>query len=496
MFKKLLYGTLIIAAGFLLAYFFQPIKKSRGADRSTRYVQVEVWPTLPAGFTLGNPTGLCLDTSQNLVVFHRADRTWPLLTSMPATPIASNTILIINKDSGQLIDSWGTHLFIMPHGLTVDNENNIWVTDVGLHQVFKFSHEGKLLLKLGEAGIAGRDPLHFNKPTAVAIAKDGSFYVSDGYGNSRIIKFSAQGKYLFEWGRKGNKEGEFNIPHAICLDTLGHVYVADRENNRIQVFDENGKYLKQFTNKTFGAICAIACNKTGTKLFAVDDFSFLKIKHRGSDVLILDSTGQVQTRFGRSGSYAGSTTWYHTLAVDNDENIYVGDILQNKIQLFRKIPTKISFPNPNLDTLLKVEDLKVSELIARKIVDTSYTAELGEGVYRDKTVRLNDSIYYTVFSVSDKRGVCSFVFVATLSTKRKNAIATRLLHPDCNVDLSWEEYDTYEHAFVSQNKIEIITTTTFQKRDSITHEVIEETDHEAIQKRYVTISPTGKISTK
>jgi peptidylamidoglycolate lyase len=330
MLKKILYGTLIPAAGILLAYFIQPIKKGRGANLSTTYELVKDWPQLPAGITLGNPTGMCLDTNQNLVVFHRGDRTWPLLTSMPHQPIAGKTILIINKDNGTLINSWGADQFIMPHGLTVDRENNIWVTDVGLHQVFKFSHEGKLLLKLGEAGIAGHDSVHFNKPTAVAVAKDGSFYASDGYGNSRIIKFTAQGKYLFEW------EHEFNIPHDICLDNQGNVYVADRENNRIQVFDQNGQFIKQFTNNTFGAICAIAFNKTGTKLFAVDDLSFLKIKHRGSDVLVLDSTGQVQTRFGRSGMYEGPPTWYHTLAVDKDENIYVGDILQNKIRLFRK----------------------------------------------------------------------------------------------------------------------------------------------------------------
>ena len=331
MLKKLLYGTLIITASIGLAYYLQPQKKGSGADPSARYELVKDWPQLPAEVTLGNPTGMCLDTNQNLVIFHRAERTWPLLATMPDKPISSRTILLINKDNGQLINSWGANQFIMPHGLTVDDKNNIWVTDVGLQQVFKFSHEGKLLLKLGEAGIAGNDRVHFNKPTAVAIAKDGSFYVSDGYGNKRIIKFSAQGKYLFEWGH------DFNIPHDICLDNQGHVYVADRENNRIQVFDENGKFIKQYTNKSFGALCAIAFNKIGTKLFAVDDLSFLKVKHRGSDVLVFDSTGQVLTRFGRSGAYDGPTTWYHTLAVDKEENIYVGDILQNKIQKFRKV---------------------------------------------------------------------------------------------------------------------------------------------------------------
>jgi len=341
MLKKLFYGTLLIAGLILLAYFIQPLKKGIGADPFTRYELVKNWPQLPAGVILGNPTGMCLDTNQNLVVFHRAERNWPLLGSMPDKPIQGKTILIINKDNGQLINSWGANQFIMPHGLTVDNENNIWVTDVGLHQVFKFSHDGKLLLKLGEATIAGNDRLHFNKPTAVAIAKDGSFYVSDGYGNSRIVKFSSQGKYLFEWGKKGDTKNEFNIPHAICLDCKGNVYVADRENNRIQVFDENGQFKKQYSNKTFGALCAIAFDETGTKLFAVDDLSFLKIKHRGSDVLILDTTGQVLTRFGRSGLYDGPATWYHTLAVDKNENIYVGDILQNKIQQFRKTSSRI-----------------------------------------------------------------------------------------------------------------------------------------------------------
>src|SRR5829696_7574737 len=127
---------------------------------------------------------------------------------MPDKPIQNKTILIFDKDKGKLMDSWGDNLFIMPHGLTVDKDNNIWVTDVGLHQVFKFSHNGKLLMKLGEAKVAGNDNLHFNKPTGIANAKDGSFYVSDGYGNSRIIKFSAQGKYLFAWGKKGNKKKE------------------------------------------------------------------------------------------------------------------------------------------------------------------------------------------------------------------------------------------------------------------------------------------------
>lgn len=298
------------------------------------------WPALPPTLLLGNPTGIGIDTSENVVVFHRANRTWPLVGAMPDSPIAAKTILIIDKDNGKLLNSWGDHLFIMPHGLTVDSEDNIWVTDVGLHQVFKFSHDGRLLLQLGEARVPGNDSLHFNQPTDIAIAADGSFYVSDGYGNSRVVKFSATGQYLLEWGKKGNKEGEFVIPHGISLDGNGNVYVADRENNRIQVFDPTGRFVKQLSDAAYGAFCAVVFDTTQSKLLAVDDVTFLKMKHRGSDVFVFDTIGKVQTRFGRSGGYQGHTTWWHDLTVDREGNIYVGDILGNKIQKFRKVTVR------------------------------------------------------------------------------------------------------------------------------------------------------------
>jgi peptidylamidoglycolate lyase len=340
MIKKLLYCILCLVGILVICYFFQPIKKGKGLDSTIKYEQIENWLDLPKDLKLGNPTGIGIDTNQNIVVFHRADRKWSLFGSMPDKPVQSKTILIIDKNNGKLINSWGDNLFIMPHGLTVDNENNIWVTDVGLHQIFKFNHEGKLLMKLGEASVSGNDSVHFNKPTDIAIRNDGSFYVSDGYGNSRIVKFSAKGEYLFEWGKKGDRESEFKIPHGISLDSNGNVYVADRENKRIQVFNSNGKFIKQYSDNTFGAICSVAFDKTRSKLFAVDDFTFLKLKHRGSDIFIFDTTGKVQTRFGRSGSYQGSTSWNHDLIVDKEGNIYIGDILGNTIQKFKKISNR------------------------------------------------------------------------------------------------------------------------------------------------------------
>jgi peptidylamidoglycolate lyase len=302
------------------------------------YQRVKDWPQLPKALVLGNPTGIGIDTNQNIFVFHRAGRTWPLLGTMPGSYIQAKTILLLDRESGKVMNSWGDNMFVMPHGLTVDNDNNVWVTDVGLHQVFKFSHEGKLLMTFGVAKETGNDSIHFNRPTDVAVANDGSFYVSDGYGNSRVIKFSSTGKYLFEWGKKGSKNGEFNIPHGIDLDEKGNVYVADRENNRIQLFDANGKYLTQWNDESIESICAITFEKKKKNFVTVDDSrSWFKTKHNGSDIILLDSSGQQLIRFGRSGPGQAPKSWYHDVAVDDSGNIYVGDILGNSLQKFRKL---------------------------------------------------------------------------------------------------------------------------------------------------------------
>lgn len=308
------------------------------ANHLNKYELVKDWPNLPKEFKLGNPTGIGIDTNQNVFVFHRADREWAVIGTMPTAYISSKTILMLDRESGKILKSWGDSLFIMPHGLTIDIQNNVWVTDVGLHQIFKFAHDGKLLMKLGEAKVSGNDATHFNRPTDIAVAKDGSFYVSDGYGNSRIVKFSAAGKYLFEWGKKGDKEGEFNVPHAISLDDKENIYVADRENKRVQVFNATGKFIKQWTNKGFGRICSVVFNKQENNFIAVDDAtSWFNIKHNGSNIILFDSTGNVIDKFG-NGFFKrqGIKCWYHDVAVDNEGSIYVEDIINNKLQKFKK----------------------------------------------------------------------------------------------------------------------------------------------------------------
>lgn len=335
--KPTLYIILLVLITLVTCYLLQNKKTGTGKDTSIRYELVAKWPALPDSITLGNPTGMGIDSNQHIFVFHRAARKWPLLGAMPTSLIQEKTILEIDKETGKLINSWGSNLFIMPHGLTVDKENNIWVTDVGLHQVFKFSHEGRLLMKSGVANVAANDSAHFNKPTDVAVAEDGSFYVADGYGNSRIIKFSATGQYLFEWGSKGSKQGEFDIPHSIAISNTGNVFVADRENKRVQVFTEKGVFIKEYADNNFANITSVTFNKNKTTLFAADDLSFLQIKHRGSDIFLIDSNGIVQTRFGRSGVYSGPVCWYHDIITDDEDNIYVGDIKGNTMQKFKKV---------------------------------------------------------------------------------------------------------------------------------------------------------------
>ena len=226
----------------------------------------------------------------------------------------------------------------------IDKENNIWVTDVGLHQIFKFNSDGTLLLTLGKAQVPGNDKEHFSLPTDVAVSADGSFYVSDGYGNSRVVKFSKDGTYLFEWGKFGNKQGEFNIPHGIDLDKNGNVYVADRENNRIQKFDAQGNFITLWQNQTTDQLYSVTIDNQNNHLFGIDYFIVNDTIFKGSDIFRLDLDTNLQMQFGRTGFYNGPISRYHDIAVDDEGTIYVGDILGNKIQKFQlKFKNQLTF---------------------------------------------------------------------------------------------------------------------------------------------------------
>jgi peptidylamidoglycolate lyase len=202
-----------------------------------------------------------------------------------------------------------------------------------LHQVYQFTAEGRLLLTLGEAGIAGADPAHFNLPTDVAVLKDGSFYVSDGYKNTRVMKFTAQGKFVFEWGGKGAGQGEFHLPHGIAIDALGRVIVCDRENERLQVFDAAGRFLEIWQGPQIGKPYGIA-SVTGGGVMVIDGGSpSLKPQLRGKAVQ-LDAKGMVIETFGSAGKEPGQFQLGHDIAVGPDGAVYVAEGTGARVQKF------------------------------------------------------------------------------------------------------------------------------------------------------------------
>jgi len=300
------------------------------AERS-EYRVVHGWPLLPEGHILGQATGVAVDSRNNVFVFHRAGREWT--EPFPSAPIPFPTIAVFDGTSGMPLASWGKDLFIMPHGLTIDASDNVWVTDVGHHQVFKFTHDGRLLLTIGTAGVPGADDTHFNLPTDVAVLSDGSFYVSDGYANSRVMKFSATGKFLFQWGSKGAGPGQFDLPHAIATDANGNVYVADRSNARVQVFDAKGEFVSEWKNPQLGRPYSVAIGKTGDA-FVVDGGDQPEALPDRSRAFRLSLGGSIEKTFGRFGNYDGQFRLAHDIAVAPNGSVYVVDAWGMRVQKF------------------------------------------------------------------------------------------------------------------------------------------------------------------
>jgi peptidylamidoglycolate lyase len=299
-------------------------QNTQQATKTSTYRVVHGWPVLPDGYVLGQVSGVAVDSHDHVFIFHRADS--PSFSGEKRhSVVIPATVLCFEGATGNLLASWGAKQFVVPHGLRIDREDNVWLTDVGLHQVFKFSHDGTLLMTLGTKGEPGQDGRHFNRPTDIAIAPDGTIYVSDGYGNSRVAKFSGDGKFVRDWGRRGEGPGEFNIPHGIALDPQERVYVADRSNGRIQVFQPDGKFLNEWKSADLGRPWAVTMGPDGY-LYVVDGGDLKPAPPDRGRVLKLDLNGNIVDKWSSYGNYDGQIYWGHDIAVGRNGAVYVGDV--------------------------------------------------------------------------------------------------------------------------------------------------------------------------
>ncbi|HMI96237.1 MAG TPA: peptidyl-alpha-hydroxyglycine alpha-amidating lyase family protein [Micropepsaceae bacterium] len=241
----------------------------------------EGWAKHGMGRNFGSTPGLALDRDgKSLWVFDRCGGN---------TCENSNIDPVTKYDaSGKVVTTFGAKMFVRPHGVTVDNDGNIWATDgAGIapkdgkpgkgQTVMKFSPEGKVLMTLGTPGVTGVDGSHFNAPSDVLIAPNGDIFIADGHGektNARIVKFSKDGKFIKAWGKEGKAPGEFDEPHGLAMDSAGRLFVADRANSRIQIFDQDGKFLAEW--KQFGRPSGIAIDKNDV-IYVADSQSDEKV---------------------------------------------------------------------------------------------------------------------------------------------------------------------------------------------------------------------------
>ncbi len=237
-----LLALFVVSAGAVYSQAVAPTNSLPNPYRS-----IENWAKMPEGRTWGSSAGVWID--------HDGTSVWVAERCGANSCAGSSLAPILKFDaSGKLVTSFGAGMFVFPHGLFVDREGNVWATDAQGkdgkgHQVFKFSPDGKVLLTLGKPGVAGDGPDTFNAPSSVLVAPNGDIFVGDGHGgntNSRIVKFSRDGKFIKTWGKKGTAAGEFDTPHALAMDSRGRLFVGDRNNNRIQIFDQDGTYIDQW----------------------------------------------------------------------------------------------------------------------------------------------------------------------------------------------------------------------------------------------------------
>ncbi len=270
--------------------------------------------SVPANSPISTPTGVAVNSKNHVFITNSGPKK-----------------LVEYDVNGQYVRELIPGILVNPHGVRVDAQDNIWVTDLELHQVLKISPKGQIKLVLGQKKISGlfdkeRKMALFFKPADIAFGSNGNIYVADGYGNSRVVKFDKNGNFIKAWGELGDAEGQFNNPHNIIIDHKERVYVADRNNKRIQVFSSEGNFIKSWTHlgKPWG-------------LSLADDKSIYMTDGTNEVLYKLDLEGKVLGTYGAPGQSAGNFRAIHGVAVGLDGHIYVTEVINWRVAKLKKL---------------------------------------------------------------------------------------------------------------------------------------------------------------
>ncbi len=296
------------------------------------YVVDASWPQRPPDIGWGQMPGVTVDRQDNIWIYTR-----------------TNPAVQIYAPDGHYLFGWRSEKpGTVAHFIRFDAAGNVWTADAGLHTVTKRSPVGKVLLTLGTEGEPGEDGRHFNKPTDMTFAPNGHVYVSDGYGNNRVVHFDQHGRYVNAWGKLGTAPGEFSIPHSIACDSKGQLYVADRNNVRVQVFDHRGHLLDVWQNILVPWCIWISpkdeiwiCGSSPMPWRTDPKYPTAPLGCPPKDQLIMkfDTKGRVRELWTfpkgeDEHEQPGDLNWVHAIAFDSKGNVYLADIIGKRVQKF------------------------------------------------------------------------------------------------------------------------------------------------------------------
>jgi peptidylamidoglycolate lyase len=325
--------------------------------QSDPYHVVQKWMKMPAGFIMGTPkgvtpppqrdktgervpgtlaafAGVAVDDQDHVYAFHRGQER--LTDAAPPDLNSRDHPVVVFDSDGKFIRWAGDGIpggLNFPHMLDIDADNMLWIADRNNHRVLKLNKDlNTVALQLGTTGEKGMDATHFNLPADVAWTKNGDIFVVDGYGNNRVAKFSKDGKFIKSWGSgpeaPGTADGQFHLPHSIVVDYTDRLYVLDRENHRVQIFDANGNFLGKWTD--VGNPWGITIKRDGGR----DGFAYLTDHATEQIFKVTMKDGKIVAKWGSRGQGPGQFDWAHDIAVDSKGAVYVSDTYGQRIQKF------------------------------------------------------------------------------------------------------------------------------------------------------------------